>query len=99
MKKEELMYWMITQIFLSETGVHEVYIHNGSHKLKCNCPGFETRNTCKHIRFVQVRMDNNGGIYPVEISSRVDKDYSLRASEDPESFRELLINFGKIETV
>ena len=97
--KEKTMGWMITQIFLSETGVHEVDVHHSSHKLRCNCPGYETRNTCKHTRFVKNRMDANGGVYPVEISSRVDRDQSIMASEDPVAFRDLLVNYGKIEIV
>lgn len=97
--KESTMDWMITQIFLSDTGVHEVHIHHSSHKLRCNCAGFETRNSCKHTRFVKTRMDENGGIYPVEISNRVDHDQSLMASEDPIAFRNLLVNYGKIEIV
>jgi hypothetical protein len=93
------MDWMITQIFLSDTGVHEVYVHHSSHKLRCNCLGYTSRGTCKHTTFVQKRMNDNGGIYPVEISNRVDRTTSLMASEDPEAFRELLINYGKIETL
>lgn len=99
MKKEKTLNWMITQIFLSDTGVHEVHVNNLSHKLRCNCPGFETRATCKHARFVQTRMDKNGGIYPVEISNRVDRDTSIMASEDPVAFRKLLISYGKIEAL
>ena len=97
--KEKTMGWMITQIFLSETGVHEVDVHHSSHKLRCNCAGFETRNTCKHTRFVKTRMDANDGVYPVEISSKVDRDQSIMASEDPVAFRDLLVNYGKIEIV
>jgi len=94
--KEINMSWMITQIFLSETGVHEVHVHHSSHKLRCNCVGYQTRNTCKHTRFVKDRMNKNGGVYPVEISSKIDRERSLLASEDPVEFRELLVNYGKI---
>jgi hypothetical protein len=97
--KEKTMGWMITQIFLSETGVHEVHVHHSSLKLRCNCAGFETRNTCKHTRFVKDRMNLNGGVYPVEISNKVDREQSATASEDPEAFRQLLVNYGKIEIV
>jgi hypothetical protein len=97
--KEDTMDWMISQIFLSDTGVHEVYIHSKSMALRCDCPGYEARRSCKHTRFVKTRMDNHGGIYPTEISNKISKEASLMASEDPEMFRELLINYGKIETV
>jgi len=91
--------WMITQIFLSDTGVHEVYVHNSTHRLRCDCPGFDTRGQCKHTRFVRTRMDRNGGIYPVEISTRASEDAVIITSDDPVEFRNLLVNYGKIETV
>lgn len=91
--------WMIAQIFLSDTGVHEVYVHHSSQKLRCNCSGYSTRSNCKHTRFVQTRMKENGGIYPVEISNKISRDKSEAASTDPEAFRELLVNYGKIEIV
>jgi len=91
--------WMITQIFLSDTGVHEVDVHHGSHKLRCDCAGFQTRGNCKHTRFVKQRMDNNGGIYPVEISNRVNHEVSIEASKDPAAFRNLLLKYGKIEAL
>jgi hypothetical protein len=97
--RETKMNWMITQIFLSDTGVHEVHVNNTSHRLRCNCPGFDTRASCKHTRFVQSRMDKNGGIYPVEVSNRIEREETMLASEDPIAFRELLINYGKIEAL
>lgn len=97
--REVIMDWMITQLFLSETGIHEVHVHHKSHKLRCDCAGFITRGTCKHTQFVQTRMNKNGGIYPVEISSRADPAKIELASEDPESFREILLQYGKIEAI
>jgi hypothetical protein len=41
-------------------------------------------------------MEKNNGIYPVEISNKVDRYESRMASEDPVAFRELLVNYGKI---
>jgi len=97
--KEKLMNWIITQIFLSDTGVHEVYVHHSSHKLRCDCSGFSARNTCKHAKFVQSRMNDNGGVYPVQIDNSADKEASLASTDDPKAFRELLLNFGKIEAL
>lgn len=97
--KKTTMDWQITQIFLSDTGVHEVHVEGHTHKLRCNCPGFNERGTCKHTRFVKERMDLNGGIYPVEISSKISREDSLEASYDPIAFREILINYGKIEAI
>ena len=97
--KELLMDWQITQIFLSDTGVHEVHVQSNTHKLRCNCPGYSGRRACKHTRFVHDRMQLNGGIYPVEISTKISKEESVLASYDPEAFREILVNYGKIEAL
>lgn len=91
--------WQATQLFLSETGVHEVDINLDSKKLRCNCPGFSTRTACKHTRFVTERMKTNGGIYPVEVSSKASKSESSFASLDPKLFREFLIKYGKIQAL
>lgn len=90
--------WQVTQIFLSETGVCEVEINFDSLKLRCSCPGFSSRRSCKHARFVDKRMKENDGVYPTEISSKA-KMESAMAIHDPEAFRKLLINYGKIEVV
>ncbi|CAB4122152.1 hypothetical protein UFOVP27_76 [uncultured Caudovirales phage] len=97
--KESNVYWMVTQIFLSETGVHEVDVHHSSHKLRCNCIGYSTRGSCKHTRFVKEKMNKNGGVYPVEISNKIDRETSIAASQDPDVFRELLVKYGKIVTI
>ena len=49
MRETTMNYWQIAQFFLSDTGVHEVEVHLTSAKLKCNCSGFEARNSCKHV--------------------------------------------------
>lgn len=91
--------WQVLQIFLSETGVHEVEMHHASEKLRCNCPGAIGRTHCKHMRFVKSRMNKNGGIYPCDISTRASKLDAIAASQDPKAFRQLLIEYGKIEVV
>lgn len=97
--KNTTMDWQITQIFLSDTGVHEVFVQAKTHRLRCNCPGFTERSNCKHTRFVKERMELNGGVYPVEISNKVSREDSIEASYDPIAFREILINYGKIEAI
>lgn len=93
------MTWQTTQLFLSGDGVHEVSINVSSHKLKCTCGGFDLRSACKHTRFVKQRMEENGGIYPTEVSTRASRIDTVVASQDPVLFRELLINYGKIEVL
>lgn len=91
--------WQTTQLFLSTDGVQEVSVNIDSHKLRCTCDGYEVRRACKHTRFVKQRMEENGGIYPTEVSTRASRIEAVAASQDPELFRKLLINYGKIEVL
>jgi hypothetical protein len=94
-----MSYWKAMQLFLSETGVHEVEVNSSSLKLRCNCGGFSLRKSCKHIRFVKNRMDDNDGVYPTEISKKASNLEAVIANQDPESFRKLLVTYGKIEVL
>jgi len=97
--KEDTMSWQVAQIFLSETGVHEVHINLDNKKLRCDCSGYGSRSVCKHIRYVKTRIEQNDGVYPVEVSSRASQDESSMASLDPELFRAFLFKYGKIEVI
>lgn len=97
--RTEMSYWKAMQMFLSDTGVHEVEIHMSSLKLRCNCDGFGFRSSCKHTRFVKTRMNENDGVYPTAISNKVSKIDAAEASKDPSAFRKLLISHGKIEVL
>lgn len=99
MKEMIMGEWQVTQLFLSETGVHEVDINLDTKKLRCNCPGFSTRTACKHTRYVQERMKTNGGVYPVEVSNRAPSSESSFATLDPKLFRDFLIKYGKIQAL
>jgi hypothetical protein len=99
MIRTKMNYWQLTQLFLSDTGVHEVEMNVSTDKLRCTCVGFDSRSQCKHIRFVKTRMQENGGIYPTEVSKRASKLDTIIASRDPKLFRKLLIDYGKIEVI
>jgi hypothetical protein len=92
----------LVQVFLSQQqtpgpGIYEVSVEKDSDSLSCTCPGFRGRATCKHVRFVKARIDNNKGNYPLEISSRATKDDAEKARQSNIDFREFVIKFGKIE--
>ena len=91
--------WQTTQIFLSETGVHEVKINLSSSRLRCDCPGYSSRSNCKHTRFINKRMEENDGVYPVEVSKAATPEESEAARQDPESFRKFLFKYGRVEVV
>jgi uncharacterized Zn finger protein len=91
----------LVQVFLSQAtvpgpGIYEVSSTvNG--ELSCTCPGFKSRGSCKHIKFVNNRLENNNGNYPLEISSRATQEDAEKAKLSNEDFREFIIKFGKIE--
>jgi hypothetical protein len=91
--------WQVSQIFLSDTGVHEVSINMKTSRVRCNCPGYVARANCKHVRIVNQRMEKNGGVYPIEVSSRASRADTSMARRDPEMFRTFLAKYGRIEVV
>jgi len=91
--------WQATQLFLSDTGVHLVDINVVSTRLRCDCPGYSSRNQCKHVKFVRNRMSNNQGVYPVEVSNKASTEEAAEAKETPESFRKFLLKYGKVEVI
>jgi len=91
----------LLQVFLSKNttpgpGVFEVSVDE-SDNLFCNCPGFSSRRTCKHVKFVLTRIEENGGTYPLEISNRATPDDAEAAKYSHIAFRDFIIKYGKIE--
>jgi hypothetical protein len=94
--------YRLLQVFLSTSstnpgpGIFEVY-GDEEQNLKCSCPGFNVKGTCKHTKYVNLRIDENDGVYPVEISTKASVAEAELAKNDPDKFREFLIKYGKIE--
>jgi hypothetical protein len=91
----------LLQVFLSPTqspgpSIFEVSV-KPSGDLLCTCPGFKGRTTCKHTRFVNARIESNGGVYPLEISKRATEEDTDMAKRSPSAYRDFVLNFGKIE--
>ena len=89
----------LVQIFLSQSsslGVYEVSITEDKVFI-CTCPGYVAKSSCKHVNFVKSRVKNNQGVYPLEISTRCTDEDAEKAMDSPESFREFILKFGKIE--
>lgn len=93
----------IVQIFLpvvSSKGPEIYEVSSNEVTLKCTCPTYAGKNKCKHLDFVQARIDSNGGKnYPLEISSRATPEQAKKAQESAENFRDFVIMFGKIEVI
>ena len=91
----------LVQVFLSPAmspgpGIYEVSSDEDAN-LYCTCPGFSGRSVCKHTKFVQARVENNKGSYPLELSSKATEEDARRARESSEEFRKFVIKYGKIE--
>jgi hypothetical protein len=92
---------MLFQIFLSPAGtpgpgIFEVSLLKNK-SFVCTCPGFAGRKVCKHTKLVEARVQQNKGTYPLELSERCNKEDMERAMDSPESFRQHIIKYGKIE--
>jgi hypothetical protein len=44
-------------------------------------------------------MQNNGGIYPVEVSKTASPEEGELARLDPEAFRKFLYRYGRVEVI
>jgi hypothetical protein len=89
----------LIQIFLGASSTPAVFEVSTTQDgdLICNCPGYRGRRRCKHVQFVQARIDGNNGSYPLEISKRATQEEADKAQTSTELFREFIIKFGKIE--
>ena len=67
--------------------------------MRCNCPGFRARSSCKHTRFVKARMVANNGTYPLVVSNKADERAAKVAQRSQRNFREFVLKYGKIEVL
>lgn len=93
--------WRTAQIFLSAqaAGVFEVEIDQASRNLRCNCPVWKSRQTCKHTRFVSTKIKTNRGHYAIYVPEEVPEDELIEAVDDPQKFRAFILRYGKVEVL
>lgn len=93
--------WRLVQVFLASklAAVFEVEMHLGNTSLRCTCPGFLRRRTCKHVGFVEERIDRTRGTYPMEVTRQVTPDDARKAEYSAETFRDFVLHFGKVEVL
>lgn len=94
--------WITVQMFLSsgqEPAVYEVEFHTVDSALRCSCPGFGVRKTCKHVRDVQAVMDANGGDLPLRMFRQVSREQARELAQDPSRMREIAVRHGEIKVV
>ena len=89
--------WRTIQLFLEEYGVVETEMdYHNRKKVRCNCKDFSSVAKCKHVKFVRAELEKNNGAYSIKVPDDVDDDEAYDALEDPESFREFIIKYGKV---
>jgi hypothetical protein len=93
--------WRTVQVFISAhgAGIFEVEIDTDTKETRCNCPVYNKRGTCKHTNFVNLKMKLNQGHYAILVPNEIPEDWALDANDDPSSFREFVLKYGKIEVL
>ena len=93
--------WRTVQVFISNqaAGIFEVEIDTNSRDIRCSCPVWKKTMTCKHVKFVDLRMRDNDGHYSIQIPSDIPEDMAIDASDDATTFREFVLKYAKIEVL
>ena len=88
----------LIQVFVSENGVFEVYIHVELKAFACTCPGYQARCSCKHQRHVRERYEAEQGCYPARLRKGAKPKDTLRL-DDNEAWREWIIDNALVEVL
>lgn len=92
----------LLQVFLSlqsdnpGPGIFEVS-SDPNKKLLCTCPGFASKDSCKHTALVESRIAKNNGVYQFDFSKKITTEELKEAMKTEESFRQLVLMHGKVE--
>jgi len=92
----------LLQIFLTNQsdnpgpGIFEVS-SDADKKLLCTCPGFASKTSCKHTALIESRIQKNNGIYQFDFATKVTKQELSDAMKTEQTFRELVLKYGKVE--
>jgi hypothetical protein len=90
--------WRTIQFFLDEDGVQEVELqYDDPSKLRCTC--VSRTQTCKHVQYVRDMFKRNNGVFDLEVPIEEDDDAMTLAFATAESFRQLILKYGKVAVV
>jgi hypothetical protein len=92
--------WRTVQVFLSPkgTGIYEVEMTMDATEIRCNCPTYKSRMRCRHVKFVESKIDESGA-YPIFVHpSARDEDLADHVT-DRDRFRKFVLKYAKIEVV
>lgn len=92
--------WRTVQLFISSqaAGVFEVEIDTETKDIRCSCPKWKKTLDCKHVRFVNNRMEMNGQ-YSILVPHEIPEELAFEANLDPKKFREFVLRYAKIEVL
>ena len=92
--------WRTVQQFISEqaVGIFEVEVNTETKEARCNCPVWAKKGSCKHTQFVNFRIRHTGH-YSIMIPHEVPEEMAFEANENPETFREFVVKYAKIEVL
>ena len=90
--------WMTVQQFISVHGVFEVDLDTDNKQVRCNCPVWVKKRSCKHSSFVEHKIKSQGH-YSISVPVGVPEEWAIEASEDPDKFREFVVNYATIEVL
>lgn len=93
--------WRTAQVFLSAQGggVFEVEIDIEGTGIRCNCPTWKNNFGCKHARFVQRRLVEHAGKYPVMVPNTTPQEAYAPIDGNPVDFRIFVVNHARIEVL
>lgn len=93
--------WRTAQIFISAqaAGVFEVEIDQSTSSIRCNCPVWKSRQSCKHTRFVGDRLKANRGRYAIVVPENIPEEEIVNVGDDPNKFRAFILKYGKVEVL
>ena len=91
----------LVQVFLSASykpgpGIYEVSADEFG-GLHCTCPSFTEKSNCKHCDFVDTKIKNNNGSYPLELLNKATTEEAENAKTSKVDYRTFIIKYGKIE--
>jgi hypothetical protein len=93
--------WRILQVFLSsrQPAIYEVELNLDSQEVRCSCPTYKGRKSCRHLKFVKARMDGNDGNYPLMVHETAEAESIEDVMSTPDKFREFVVKYGKVEVI
>ncbi len=92
--------WRLIQVFISPRyAVFEVEMHMTDNRLRCTCPGWQRRKSCKHTEYITEHTDPSLATYATTLWRQPSVEETDSAVKSPESYRQFILTFGKIEVL